>query len=354
MWLTQAIGLGYGGVTVFFVLSGFVLAINYWDALAHPSWRVLRGYVAARVARIYPLYLLVIVYIYLHLHVPAGAPMPHLAWHLLGIQAWLPDTLELWVYGPPWSVSVEVFLYATLPLLVLCLRPLRRLAPVLLALGLTAFGLLALTWWFQHTGRAALPWTDHGSDHYWLYRMPATRLFDFMLGILGARVYILLRDHRRASGLGTWLAAGAGLAFVLLLTQPWVWNTAYRWDAAWSLPGIVLIIGLALAPTCAFSRLLSLPLIVLFGEASYAFYLIHISVARGLGAGAWTVAFTPSRVALEVMALGLALALSVGLHLGVERPARVKVRRWLGGRQRVAAPLATDAARPAPSVVSAD
>jgi peptidoglycan/LPS O-acetylase OafA/YrhL len=352
-WLARAFGLGYGGVTVFFVLSGFVLSINYWDALSRPSLRALRGYAAARVARIYPLYILVILYIYLHTHVPTGRPMPGLPWHLVGLQAWLPSTLEVWAYGPPWSVSVELFLYACLPLVVFALRPLRRTRSLLIAMFATAFGLLAMTWWFQHTGRAALPWTDTGSDHFWLYRNPLTRIFDLMLGILGARLYVAVRNNGRAGQLGAALAAVAAVAFALLLTQTWVWGTAYRWDAAWALPGIVLIVGLALAPRCVLSRVLAIPIIVLLGEASYAFYLIHISVRATFGAGSWTVAFTPSRVLLEMMALGLTLVLSIGLHLMIERPARVKVRGWLGGRARTPVP-AGETLRPAPNVVSAD
>ena len=347
-WLARAFGLGQGGVTVFFVLSGFVLSINYWDALSRPTLHALRGYAAARVARIYPLYIVVILFIYLQGHVPTGAPMPNLPWHLAGLQAWLPSTIEVWQYGPPWSVSVELFLYACLPFLVFALRPLRRARSLLIAMVATALGLFALTWWFQHTGRAALPWTDTGSDHFWLYRSPLTRVFDLVLGILGARLYVAIRSHARAGQLGSLLAFLAAAAFALLLTQPWIWGTAFRWDAAWAIPGIVLIVGLALAPRCAFSRVLALPVIVLLGEASYAFYLIHIAVVRTFGAGAWTVAATPSRFLLEAMALGMTLALSVGLHLGIERPARVKVRGWLGGRARAAAPSG-DALRPAPT-----
>lgn len=335
-WLARAIGLGFGGVTVFFVLSGFVLAINYWDTLTHPTANVLRRYGAARIARIYPLYLLVLAYVYLHTHVPTGAPMSSWPWHVVGLQAWLPNVLDAWSFGPAWSISVELFLYATLPLLVLLLRPLKRTSHLLIALGLTAAALIAVTWWFSYSGRAALPWTDPGSDHRWLYRMPLTRVFDFMLGILGARLYVAIRPHVRAGRYGSLLVAVSSLVFVLLLTQDWVWATPYRWDVAWALPGIALILGLALGPAGALARFLATPVIVLLGEASYAFYLIQISVAKSFGGGSWTVDATPSRIALELMALGLALALSVGLHLGVERPARVWVRRWLGGRSRTA------------------
>jgi hypothetical protein len=53
---------GYMGVTLFFILPGFVLSLNYLDAFRHNSGRKLWQYAVARLARIYPLYILLVVY----------------------------------------------------------------------------------------------------------------------------------------------------------------------------------------------------------------------------------------------------------------------------------------------------
>ena len=50
---------GYNGVTLFFVLSGFVIGLNYFDMLVKPTRASIFKYALARFARIYPLYALV-------------------------------------------------------------------------------------------------------------------------------------------------------------------------------------------------------------------------------------------------------------------------------------------------------
>ena len=56
-WMRSLVGSGYVGVSLFFVLSGFVLTYTYHDSLRDGT--ATRGaFVAARVARIYPVYLL--------------------------------------------------------------------------------------------------------------------------------------------------------------------------------------------------------------------------------------------------------------------------------------------------------
>lgn len=74
---------------------------------------------------------------------------------------------------------------------------------------------------------------------------------------------------------------------------------------------------------------MSVPLIVLFGEASYAFYLVHQQVLTMLYASGWTREVSPATVAMQVFNLVIILALSLGLHLLVEKPARTWIKRSL-------------------------
>jgi peptidoglycan/LPS O-acetylase OafA/YrhL len=325
--LATFLASGYMGVTLFFVLSGFVLALNYFDALERPSGRKLWSYAIARFARVYPLYVVVLAYVLIRLHAN-GQPIEDWLPHALAIQSWNPDvTFAFGFNGPGWSIGVELFLYACFPLLVLVLARLRSLRSLTVAAVVVAAALLGLTAWFVATGRADLPMTDPGSAHRWLYRTPLPRLLDFMLGILAARLYLELRHRQPWAQLGTVLAIAAGVTIVSLMALPAHFQSAWSLDASYAIPAAIMIFGLAIAPGGLPARSLALPFIVLLGEASYAFYLVHQPLLGILGAGQWATAVTMSSVAYELATLGLVLAVAVGLHVTVETPARIWIRK---------------------------
>ena len=151
---------GYAGVTVFFVLSGFVLTINYWERLTTPQqiW----AYISARVARVYPLYLLVLSWPALHLLANNALPKRRLVEHCLALQAWDSDINVAFAFvGPAWSISVGFFLYATLPFLALATRLVDRTLWRIIGSMLVVAALMgAIAFWFETSGHAALPWTS--------------------------------------------------------------------------------------------------------------------------------------------------------------------------------------------------
>jgi peptidoglycan/LPS O-acetylase OafA/YrhL len=325
---------GYMGVTLFFVLSGFVLAINYFDAMRRPSVPATWQFAVARFARIYPLYILVLCYILLREHV-FGASLGGWWEHVLAIQAWNPSVFQQFNFnGPAWSVSVEVFLYACFPLLVPALARLRTIRALLLAAAAVVLIMAGLALWFVLSHRSALPWSSSASAHRWLYVMPLTRLGDFTLGILAARLYAKVRGDVRVVRAGVALVIASMLVILALMFWPANLFSAWSWDLAYALPSVVLIFGLAIAPQGAPARLLSLPLITLLGESSYAFYLVHQPAIGYLGAGRWALGMSASTVLFEAFTLGAILCLAVGLHIMIERPARIKIRRLLGGNAR--------------------
>lgn len=326
--LTSFFASGYAGVTIFFVLSGFVLAYNYFRELRHPGLAEIYNFFVARFARIYPLYLAVLAYVLVRWH--ALGPGTDDWWqHLLALQAWNGDVNVAYAFnGPAWSIGVEFFLYACFPLLIPLVAKLDSPRRLLLAGGVVALAMALIAAWFVATGRADLPITDPESAHRWLYRMPLPRLGDFLLGILAARLFVQVAGAPGVRQAGRRLAPLAGAAIVALMAWPALRSSAWSWDLAYALPAALLIFTLAAAPTGWLSRGLSIPVVVLLGEASYAFYLVHQPAIAFLGAGQWREAVSGSLVALEAFNLAVILVLAVGLHLSLERPAR----RWLRRR----------------------
>jgi peptidoglycan/LPS O-acetylase OafA/YrhL len=324
---------GYNGVTVFFVLSGFVLAWNYADRLARPSIRGLWSFAVARVARIYPLYLFALLW--------AAAPalvtqtVPEGSWlHLFALQTWHPDVFVAYALnGPGWSIGVEFFLYACFPLVLLAVGPLRTRPRLLLAVIVGAVVVVfGLAFWFTSTGRDLLASTDPESAHRWLYRTPLTRLGDFVVGVALALLVRAVRSHRRA---GTCAQVLGVAAFAVLMVSPSLLNTAWSWDAAYLVPAALVIWGLATHPGSALARLLASKPMVLAGEASFAFYLLHMPLLARLTVGpvdrwyGWV--FT---TALE---FAMIMLVAVGAHIAIERP----MQRWIRG--------ALDRRRPSPA-----
>jgi peptidoglycan/LPS O-acetylase OafA/YrhL len=347
-FLSTAFFSGYCGVTVFFVLSGFVLAINYFDDFRRTRAGGLYRYAVARFARIYPLYLLVLFYFVVRQHA-LGESVDGWWRNALALQAWDGDLDHAFAFdAPSWSISVELFLYACFPLLVPLLARLGRPRSVLIATGAIVAAMAALAGWFVSTGAGDLAWQDPGSAHRWLYLMPLTRLGDFALGILAARLYVQTRERRALPRAGLPLVLGAAAAILAMMSWQGLIYTPWSWDLAYAVPAAALIFGLAIAPLSMPARFLSLPFMVLLGEASYAFYLVHDPAIGFFGAGRWAGNGSLTLVVYEALALGAILALAVGLHTTFERPARAYLRRVLASRKGRAVAPSTPAGEPVP------
>jgi peptidoglycan/LPS O-acetylase OafA/YrhL len=107
-------------VSLFFVLSGFVLAYNYAELHGRTA---IRTYYRARVARIWPLHLACLAFIVLldpAIRRPcADATLPWLPVHALLMQSWFPvNVAGVSLFNAvAWSLSVEWAFYLAFPLL---------------------------------------------------------------------------------------------------------------------------------------------------------------------------------------------------------------------------------------------
>jgi peptidoglycan/LPS O-acetylase OafA/YrhL len=320
------------GVTLFFVLSGFVLTVTYGDVLAKPQIASITNYVLARIARIIPLYWLILVLV---LVVWNSFGPPHttngLWWHFLAIQAWTGDLKLAYSWnGPGWSVGVELFLYAMFPLLVLLAGVLTSTKKVVVLAILVVAAMATLVILFHLTGNDRLPLSNAASAHRWIYRSPLVRLGDFTLGICAALIYA--RERGRVSLIKTapFLAVSMSMLILGLMAVPQLLNSSPSYDLAYAVPGAVLIFSLALSSHQGIARFLGSVTLVALGELSYAFYLIHVPV--GAQFQRWGVSsngFTLVSGMVLILCLLFLVALSWALHVSFERPARIFLRKRL-------------------------
>lgn len=325
------VGLGYSGVTFFFLLSGFILAYNYRDAdLSGKPARSL--FYRARFARVYPVFLLALL-----IHVPwflawvMKQPMPLKALMAsgavlapLGIHAWVPGA-ACSLDCPSWSVSVEFFFYALFPILLpLVLRNPKRIALATLAFWVAAAA-LATSVWQASSGGVSLIAPEPGGIRPVLIAefvkyFPLLHLPEFIAGLL---LYVYWQHARlpgplllaAALGFGALIVAGNGY-----IPDPILHNGITM--LAWA-PLILACAALRRGPLC------SRPLVFL-GKISFALYLLHIPVFAILNT-ADKVVLHGWLAAHPWVGIGLAsltsLAAATLVHLFVEEPARRRLLR---------------------------
>jgi peptidoglycan/LPS O-acetylase OafA/YrhL len=277
-WLKLLAGIGYVGVSFFFVLSGFILVYTY--AGRHI---VLRDFWQTRFARIYPAYLFALlltlpfwIFGALKMHIPMFDFGEHhfalaTSLVLLLLQSWVPGAALSW-NAVSWSLSVEAFFYAVFPFLLVRFGKFSRTAlwtiiPTCWLVGLAiSGGFLAL----RPAGAPYVSSADWSAAVNFVKFFPLVRLPEFLMGM--ACGYLFLRTERNPRLAWPFVALGLlGVAATALASRyvPYlIVHTAMSGPAF-----AALVYGIALEPKWV--GLLNNRLLVLFGDASYSFYLLH-------------------------------------------------------------------------------
>jgi peptidoglycan/LPS O-acetylase OafA/YrhL len=334
------------GVTLFFVLSGFLLFAPFASAVAAGSRRPsVRRYFVNRALRILPLYWVVLAFTALVADRELlGRPAELLA-NVFLVQTYVPGWAgsDYQVHGisPAWSLCVEAAFYVLLPVLglaaVVAARRVRpRLALSLPILAMTAAGIASLA-----VGAAIhSPVFNHS--------LPIHAAW-FAIGMTIAAISAgLPRERRPLRGTAS-RVAGAVVAVTLAGLSLKLWTSgALTFEAAQTVTavscGLLLALVVFAPPRSRLLRLLEGRWAVAAGAASYGIFLWHEPILRLLRENGLT-ADGVSGLALNAFVLTiLTVAISLASYRLVERPClELKQRR----RRHEA--LGEPDARPAPA-----
>jgi peptidoglycan/LPS O-acetylase OafA/YrhL len=317
-WL---IGSGYTGVSFFFILSGFILVYSHAREYLQGRGSAKRFYFA-RFARIYPVYLgALLITFALEWHL-LFKPLHLLAViaDLLMVQSWSTKT-AIFFLAPAWTLSCEAFFYCTFPFLILRLRPRSPARAAAGVFSLWLAGMIVPLWYLHHSFGWKLPLWYAERDSNLLNLVQFTPIFhlpEFLAGMVLGWIVVSFPPGRK---LGLRLAiAGVILGLAGLWLSP-------------HLPYILLHDGLLIPAYAALilglsqdnilSRALSARPLILLGEASFALYLYHwffswYHPSPTLWSAAWKIL--------------VCIPLSILIHLGLERPARIVLLRWWNRR----------------------
>lgn len=287
------------GVGMFFVLSGFLLARPFWQALdAGAPMPSLRIYVLRRAARIIPGFWLALTVTFILSVAVFGATLDGWLWlryaaGLLLVSDWHWTTLfPVEVNGPLWSIGFEVSSYVMLPLGFLALFAVSsgrwRGWPARLAwLGVIAVALGA-HWLFYtnvHVDPLRKGW-DYGLQGGAKTWMPWFNPFGFFAmfatGALAAGVQLSVARFRSAIFDLVALAAIAGAGWVIWTNGLRGGGEFYGWlRVPYEFPTLHLLVGLALAAAPAgllVGRVLDNPLVTWLARISFGIYVWHYLV----------------------------------------------------------------------------
>jgi peptidoglycan/LPS O-acetylase OafA/YrhL len=335
------------GVSFFFVLSGFILCYRYYDIFKSgvASQRFFE-YFVARLARVYPMYLvallgiatLQILIVKMGFGVLDFPPDPYFSFfiNLLALQTFSLSTLtqQFW-NAPGWSISTEFGFYLILPVLLayvakanLSLKGLLKFFMLTIVLACLAQSIAIAAVIFLGWDRVIL--LDFFAARNIFWRFP-----EFITGVIIARaLFTNSFPALQVASNRNMILVGGIFSALLLNVLPWPESPTavmimrqFRVEIGYTMPFAAIIVALAAGRTFL-SPVLQHRYFVFLGEISYSLYILHwipwvaLSIAKASGRS-----ITPGITAVAIVAT---MAVSALCFLWIEKPARKLIRSSVG------------------------
>lgn len=282
---SRLLGLGFlgaWGVSIFFVLSGFLMVYNYYPKIDYtfpPAYR----FAWQKIRKLYPLHILMTVACVLYTilneeKIPANLPIVTLL-HTLLLQIWIPNSVYYeTLNGVAWYLCVCAFTYFCFPLILKELRKVRNKRETILIMGGgTAFQVLVSIIAYSvgtenKTGILTMQWIT--------YYFPISRLADFFIGCCIGALFIQ-NSHQKPmrNALSCMLQYAIP---VILVVCFWIYHSGstifgqenIKYTLLF-LPTTCLIVYLSACKGTIYSCVLSNRILIKIGNLSPYAFLIH-------------------------------------------------------------------------------
>ena len=265
-WRGESVLLGYYGVDLFFVISGFLITGILLKEPEGNMGTALKRFFGRRALRIFPPYYLLLVVLLIFNMEPARELWVSLFTYTFNYAG----TIYKGVHGENalfylWSLSVEEQFYIVWPFLILGLR--RRMR--ILAGGILIVIIL---------GYAQILWNIVPSMGQFNYTGLFNRMGSLGLGAFGA-VYLARRNPPRAVFHSRWIELGC----LALLVFAVGWASPYR-SVLMGMGSLFFVIKAAnfRFQVLFLDRLLTHPAAVYVGMISYGIYLFHVPLGNAV------------------------------------------------------------------------
>ena len=305
---------GYLGVGFFFILSGFVLALNYQNKINKPHEFSIKNFYINRFARIYPLHFLTF-FLMLPFVFHQNLWDPLVAFfNFFLLQSYIPiQEFYFSINNPSWSISTEFFFYLAFPFLVSLLHrfPISRFLP-LLAIPIIIF---------------IEPHIDLDYEKGIFYIHPLVRTIDFFIGI------ILYNQYRRFNYLlknisfrqGSLLEISASFVLIIFFSLHEFVPRMFRYGIYYWLPMSLIIVFFSVEKGIL-SRILQHRMLIYLGEISFSFYMLHMIIIKY--GNLWFPELN------DFVKIGLYLIVSLGLSILTFEYFEKPINRWIKNKYR--------------------
>ena len=309
---------GYMGVSIFFVLSGFVISH------ANENWKGWKKYLIGRITRVYPPHwivtfsfgLITVVMLFKSEGIHVYSLLKFIS-NLLLVQAWFPaPAYHFSLNIVTWSLSVEIFFYMSF----IFFRKLQDKYIFLLAI----LSYLAILFWLITTHQAWNP-----KMHWELYINPIARLPEFLTGMSVYRLYKLRRLPRLWLPQFNFIFILAAMIAVAAVAGEF-FNMGFTFKDPYTYTIIpipfVFLMMIALLDEESNSYMRN-KILVLLGESSFALYLIHRFIIRFVDFAFGNLIYVNGVVTIFFMLL--ILVLSIGVSIGFYKFIELPITKYL-------------------------
>lgn len=275
------------GVSVFFVMSGFLMMFLHSDADNNTTIQKAIRFSIIRIKKIYKLHIITMLFAIISsvaLMIPHGLSIRatlglfvKIILNITLLQTWIPYvSINSSLNGVAWFLSVTMFLYFCFPYICGWIKKKSNLATICILIIILE--IISCRLWLQ--------FVDSMNETYiwFMYYFPIFRIGDFFLGCCIGHFY---KEHgfRKLSVIkGTILELGALTLSVVIYVFPhdgnnlWL-NAIYNWTTLYMILATIWVY-LFVCNSGLFTRVMTNSLLIFIGNISAYTYLIHFVITK--------------------------------------------------------------------------
>ncbi len=279
--LTLLANMGWVGVQLFFVISGFLITKILLESKGASNQ--LKNFYIRRSLRIFPIYYLTLAFFFILLPLLnsspewMASPLEHQTWFWLYMHNWIRPFLDDSGFGHMWSLAIEEQYYLLWPLLVIALSP-KRLMQVCLALIISA---PMFRFWFFYEFPEVWGGIETGASaayDFTVSRWDAIALGSLLaLAIKEPQLYETLKKYNLHALAGILLIIGLQIVLLHHFVSVSGGISLFNQTTA-ALGFFFLVLFIVSKQTSYTTKFFEFSLFKLVGKYSYAMYLFHLPI----------------------------------------------------------------------------